>query len=369
MMESEVRDEVCDFDNLYRAMQHCKNNVMWKDSVAGYVKNGLVNVHKLKESVENGTYKLDAYTQFKVYEPKERDIVSTRIKDRVFQRSLCDNYFYDTMTKSFIYDNCACQDGRGTEFARKRLICHLQKYYRKHGTEGWALKADLKNFFGSTSHELAYSAVTKRVNDEWVNGEIKRIIDSFNQGDDPEVGMGLGSETTQLIQLAVLDDFDHFIKEQLRIKHYVRYKEMMKDGICTAIGVVGSVIASLFGGWDAALVTLVIFMAIDYVTGLLVAGVFHNSGKTENGALESRAGWKGLCRKCITLLMVLVATRLDLVTGTNFIRDAVVIAFIANETISIVENAGLMGINIPPAITSAIEVLKKKSDSEDNTDQ
>ena len=144
---------------------------------------------------------------------------------------------------------------------------------------------------------------------------------------------------------------------------------MMKDGICTAIGVVASVIASLFGGWDAALVTLVIFMAIDYVTGLLVAGVFHNSGKTENGALESRAGWKGLCRKCITLLMVLVATRLDLVTGTNFIRDAVVIAFIANETISIVENAGLMGINIPPAITSAIEVLKKKSDSVDNTDQ
>ena len=136
MMESEVRDEVCDFDNLYRAMQHCKNNVMWKDSVAGYVKNGLVNVHKLKESVENGTYKLDAYTQFKVYEPKERDIVSTRIKDRVFQRSLCDNYFYDTMTKSFIYDNCACQDGRGTEFARKRLICHLQKYYRKYGMEG-----------------------------------------------------------------------------------------------------------------------------------------------------------------------------------------------------------------------------------------
>lgn len=144
---------------------------------------------------------------------------------------------------------------------------------------------------------------------------------------------------------------------------------MMKYGICTAIGVVGSVIASLFGGWDAALVTLVIFMAIDYVTGLLVAGVFHNSGKTENGTLESRAGWKGLCRKCITLLMVLVATRLDLVTGTNFIRDAVVIAFIANETISIVENAGLMGINIPPAITSAIEVLKKKSDSVDNTDQ
>ena len=137
---------------------------------------------------------------------------------------------------------------------------------------------------------------------------------------------------------------------------------MMKHGICTIVGVVGSALASLFGGWDAALVTLIIFMAIDYVTGLLVAGVFHKSQKTENGSLESRAGWKGLCRKCITLLMVLVATRLDIVTGTSFIRDAVVIAFIANETISLVENAGLMGVPIPEVITSAIEVLKKRGE-------
>lgn len=141
----------------------------------------------------------------------------------------------------------------------------------------------------------------------------------------------------------------------------------MKEGICTLIGIVGGLVASLFGGWDAALTTLIIFMAIDYITGMIVAGVFHNSGKTENGALESRAGWKGLCRKGVSLLVVLVACRLDLMTGTNFIRDAVVIAFVANETISIVENAGLMGINIPPAITAAIEVLKKKSDAGTNT--
>lgn len=138
----------------------------------------------------------------------------------------------------------------------------------------------------------------------------------------------------------------------------------MKEGICFGVGVVGSAIASLFGGWDAALVTLMIFMGIDYVTGLIVAGVFHNSEKTENGALESRAGWKGLCRKGVTLLVVLVACRLDLVMGSNFIRDAVVIAFIANETISIIENAGLMGIPIPAAIMRAIEILKNKAESE-----
>ena len=136
----------------------------------------------------------------------------------------------------------------------------------------------------------------------------------------------------------------------------------MKVSIMTGIGVVGSFLASLFGGWDAALATLILFMGIDYLTGLIVAGVFHNSRKSENGALESRAGWKGLCRKGVTLIIVLIGCRLDLVMETNFIRDGVVIAFIANETISIIENAGLMGIPIPSAITNAIEILKKKED-------
>ena len=140
---------------------------------------------------------------------------------------------------------------------------------------------------------------------------------------------------------------------------------MLKEGICAGIGIIGSTIAALFGGWDAALVTLVIFMAVDYITGLLVAGVFHRSGKSESGALESHAGWKGLLKKGVTLLVVLVACRLDLLMGSTFIRDAVIIAFIVNEVISIAENAGLMGIRIPKVITGAIEVLKRKSEREE----
>ncbi len=136
----------------------------------------------------------------------------------------------------------------------------------------------------------------------------------------------------------------------------------MKELLCLSIGVSGSVVAGLFGGWDAALLTLLIFMAIDYITGLVVAGVFHNSPKTENGNIESKAGWKGLCRKCMTLLFVLVATRLDIMLGAEYIRDGVCIGFIVNETISIIENAGLMGVPIPKQITNAIEVLKKKED-------
>lgn len=140
----------------------------------------------------------------------------------------------------------------------------------------------------------------------------------------------------------------------------------MKKGICTGIGVVGSFIASLFGGWDAGLTTLLLFMGIDYASGLIVAGIFHSSPKTESGALESKAGWKGLCRKCMTLLFVLIAYRLDLAIGVDYIRNAVIIGFIANELISIVENAGLMGLPLPAVITKAIDILTDKAGVEND---
>ena len=136
----------------------------------------------------------------------------------------------------------------------------------------------------------------------------------------------------------------------------------MKNVLCTAAGVIGSFIASLFGGWDTGIGTLVLFMVIDFFSGLAVAGVFKRSTKTETGALESKAGFKGLCRKCMTLLFVLVAYRLDLVIGTNYIRDTVIIGFLANEVISITENAGLMGLPLPAIIVKAIDVLKKKAE-------
>ena len=138
----------------------------------------------------------------------------------------------------------------------------------------------------------------------------------------------------------------------------------MKTEIMIGIGTVGSFVASFFGGWTTSLSTLLIFMAIDYVTGLVVAGVFHNSKKTDSGALESRAGFKGLVRKGMILLLVLVGHRLDLATGASYIRDGVCIAFIANETISIFENAGLMGIKIPGVLVNAIDVLKKKGEGQ-----
>lgn len=142
----------------------------------------------------------------------------------------------------------------------------------------------------------------------------------------------------------------------------------VKTSVFTAVGVAGSVITGALGGWDTALHTLLIFMAVDYIMGLIVAGVFKKSSKTETGALQSNAGWEGICKKGVTLLFVLVAYRLDLlVGGVNIlgidvtIRAAVIVGYIVVELISIVENAGLMGIPISPAIQKAIDVLAKQN--------
>ncbi len=133
-----------------------------------------------------------------------------------------------------------------------------------------------------------------------------------------------------------------------------------KAAVMGGAAVVGAAISELFGGWDAAIMTLMLFMALDYVSGLIVAGVFQQSDKTQTGALNSAACWRGLLKKGMTLVIVLVAVRLDVVLGTSFVRDAVVIAYIVNETISIIENAGRMGLPIPDTIMKAIEQLQGK---------
>ena len=139
----------------------------------------------------------------------------------------------------------------------------------------------------------------------------------------------------------------------------------MKNVICAIFGIIGGFIAKAFGGWSAALTTLLIFMGVDYRSGLILAGVFHASPKSEDGTLESYAGWKGLVRKGMTLLIVLIGARLDLLIGVNYIRDAMVIAFCVNELLSIIENMGLMGVPMPEILTNAIEMLKSKSEKSD----
>ena len=134
----------------------------------------------------------------------------------------------------------------------------------------------------------------------------------------------------------------------------------MKETICAFFGVIGSALVYYIGGVDTVLTVLAIFMVIDYISGIIVAVIFKNSPKTESGKVNSGASLKGLCKKLFMMVLVGVAHLLDLVLGTDFIRSGLVIAFITNETISIIENAGLMGIPIPKVLENAIDILNEK---------
>lgn len=134
----------------------------------------------------------------------------------------------------------------------------------------------------------------------------------------------------------------------------------MKETVCTVVGLAGSALCWAFGGWDAAMAALVVCMAVDYISGSIVALVFHKSTKTETGAYNSTYGLKGLCKKGLMLLFVLVAVQVDKLLGTDYARDAVCIGFCTNEILSIIENLGLAGIPMPQAVTKALEQLQSK---------
>ena len=134
----------------------------------------------------------------------------------------------------------------------------------------------------------------------------------------------------------------------------------MKETVCTVLGVIGASVAAAFGGWDAAMAALVVCISVDYISGSMVALVFHKSSKSETGAYNSAYGLKGLCKKGLMLLFVLVAVQIDALMGSDYVRDAVCIGFCSNEMLSIVENLGLAGVPMPKAVVSALEQLQKK---------
>lgn len=135
---------------------------------------------------------------------------------------------------------------------------------------------------------------------------------------------------------------------------------MIKESLCTSVGIVGSMIISLLGGWDVPMQALIICMIIDYLSGLAVAGIFHKSKKSENGALNSRSGLKGLCMKCMVLFIIVAIVQVGKVLNVDWLRNATIIGFISNEFISIVENAGLMGMRLPKPVYKAIDILNDK---------
>lgn len=214
-------DQLIEFDALYDSMLKCKKGVTWKPSVAHFVLNPLENCIRLSEELKNGTYKAKEPRRFTVYTPKRRDIVSIAFRDRVYQRSLNDNAVYPAMVKGFVRANCACQKGKGTDFARGLFSDMLRSFYRRYGLNGYVLQCDIHGYYPTMSHALAERTFERKL----PHKTFKAVQKVIRQQYDGANGFNPGSQMIQIAGISVLDGMDHFIKEKLCCRYFVRYMD------------------------------------------------------------------------------------------------------------------------------------------------
>ena len=214
-------EKVIDFQNMYKAYRKSKSGKGFKKSSAKFSTIALDGVNSLIEQLKNKTYKISDYTEFKVYEPKERIIMTTSFKDKVVQHSLCDNVILPRLEKVFIYDNCAGQKGKGTLFGLDRLAEQMKAFYKRYGMDGYILKCDISKFFYNISHEQL-----KDIVEYWFgyDKDICWLCNLFMDSTDGK-GIPLGNQINQGLALLYLDGMDKLITCELGIEYYGRYMD------------------------------------------------------------------------------------------------------------------------------------------------
>lgn len=214
-------EEITNFEHLYESMNKCRKGVGWKDSTMSFTLNGIERTLNLEKKLNDGTYQPRPIKAFKITNPKPRDIISIAFVDRVYQRSLNDNALYPIMSKSFIYDNWACQKGKGTLGCRDRLKEFLHSFYRKHGTSGYCLQCDIRGYYPNMSHEATEALFREKLPPDIAEAAIAVLRGQYS-GDK---GYNPGSQMIQIAGISMLDKLDHYIKEQLHIRYYLRYMD------------------------------------------------------------------------------------------------------------------------------------------------
>ena len=218
-------EKICDFSALYLAhLKACKGR-SHKQGVMEFQINLAHSLSNLQESLLNKTYQMSGYSYFRVYEPKKRDIYETIHIDKIVMHVLCDKVLDFRLSPHFIYDNAACQKGKGTHFALNRFTLFLQREFRRNGQEFYVLKCDISKYFASINHDILKSLLRKKIKNTNVLDLLDHFIDSYETRDGSGTGLPLGNQTSQWFALFYMSEFDHFVKEKLGVKHYIRYMD------------------------------------------------------------------------------------------------------------------------------------------------
>lgn len=214
-------DEIFTFEHIYEAYKKCCKGRMYKADKIRFEQNISYHLTALYERLHNRTYKLTSYRTFTIKEPKVRHIHRIAFEDKIVQRLLCDYALNDYVVRHSIYDSCAIIKGKGLTFAYGRIKHHLRSHYEVHGNKGYILKMDISNYYASVDQERLIHYWKKHIFDDDLYQLIVHIIQSY------PTGIPMGNQCSQVFANIYLDPLDHYIKEDWRIKHYVRY---MDDG-------------------------------------------------------------------------------------------------------------------------------------------
>lgn len=217
-------EDVIGFDALWESMLKSRKGVMWKGSVASFCLNGAESIARLSTELRDGTYRPGRNTCFTVTSPKPRDVVAQTFRDRVYHRSIVDNLVYPLMSTSWIYDNTACQRGKGTDFARDRYRKHLRDQYLHGGTEAYVLSVDVRGYYKNIPHDRAEALFDVRL-PEWGRDMVVGALMAHYPGD---VGYNPGSDIVQMVGVSYLSDLDHHVKERLHVRGYLRYMDDLR---------------------------------------------------------------------------------------------------------------------------------------------
>lgn len=214
-------NKITEYDALWDSAMKCKRGVLWKPSTKHFNLNAVEEVGRIHTKCANGTWQNRKPRPIRILYPKKRDGLSIQLRDRVYQRSINDNVLYPAMQRSFILDNCACQKGKGPDFARKRLKKHLWNYYTHYKTDGYVLQIDIKGYYPNMRHDAVKAKFRTKLPDD-VYKMVCDVLDTQYIG---EIGYNPGSQMVQIAGISLLDDLDHYCKERLHIRHYIRYMD------------------------------------------------------------------------------------------------------------------------------------------------
>lgn len=216
-------NRVFTYKTMFRAYRKIRLGTFWKPGMQRYSAVLSFQIHGTLDKLRAGKFRSDGFHCFTINERGHtRHIQAVNSKERNVQRCLCDNCLVPLMSEPFIYDNGATRKDKGYHFAIRRLRKRLRDHIAKHGRKGYILLFDFKNYFGSIRHDIIKAIAARRITDKRILALLFHLIDCFG-----EIGLGLGSQISQTLALAMADPIDHKITETMQAKRYGRY---MDDG-------------------------------------------------------------------------------------------------------------------------------------------